>query len=67
MCMIENIRRSSRNIYLTINEDDIISVKKLSIAKYEYAKQFGNSDFLNAVSTLTTERDIEDSYSAVTI
>ena len=64
MCMIEKVRRSSRNIYLTINEDDIISIKKLPIAKYEYAKQFGNSDFINAVSVLTTEKDIEDIFTA---
>lgn len=67
MCVIERIRKSKKNIYLTIDDGIYTSVKKLPIEKYEYAKQFNNPDFLDAVSTLTTERDLDDSLDAVAI
>ncbi len=66
MCEIVKRRKSEKNMYLHIIDGDTYSVKKMPIAKYEYAKHFGD-DFLNAASTLTTERDLSDSYRAVLV
>lgn len=67
MCEIKRVRRSEKNVYLTIDDGVYTSVKKMPIAKYEYAKQFNNADFLEAASMMTTERDLDDSLSAVAI
>ena len=66
MCEIVKLRKSKKNVYLHIVDGDMYSVKKMPIAKYEYAKCFGD-DFLNIVSTPTTERDLADSYRAVLV
>ena len=67
MCAIKNIRQSKKNVYLTIDDGEYTSVKKLSIEKYKYAKQFNNPDFLNIVSEITTERDLNDALDAVAV
>ncbi len=64
-------RRSAKNVYLhLVNEDDdLYSVKKLPIEKYEYAVRLcggkENLDFLYKVGIDTNDRDIWDSYHSV--
>lgn len=62
---IKRIRKSQKNVYLTFDDGESTSVKKLPIAKYEYARLFNNLDFLEAVSIMTTEKDLDDALIAV--
>ena len=65
MCQITKKRKSNKFVYLHIIDGDMYSVKKMPIKSYEYAATFNNPDLLNAASILTNDRDVDDSYSAV--
>lgn len=63
-------RKSAEYVYLHLinEEDDLYSVKKLPIDKYEYALRLcGREDpeFLYKVGIRTHDRDIWDSYHSV--
>ena len=69
MCMIEEKRKSNKNIFLHFhNEDDMFfGVKKIPISKYNYAVKLcgkENADFLYKVSKTTSDRDIAESFYA---
>lgn len=65
MCEIFRTRKSDRNVYIELVDGEFGGVKKIPLQKFEWAKTFHNPDFLAATSTWTTDRDFNDSASAV--
>lgn len=65
MCEIYRTSQSARNVYIEMSDDEYWGLKKLPRAKYEWAKQFKNPDFLAEAAVWTTERDFNDSASSV--
>lgn len=66
MCKIFDTRRNRRSntVFIHVEDEEGIGIKKLSANQFDYAKRFKNSDFLNAVSRWTDDRDMENSYYA---
>ena len=67
MCKIYATRRSSRFVYIELDDEvnDYYGVKKITPEKFEFARRFGN-DFLNTVSQeTTTRRDESDAIKAM--
>jgi hypothetical protein len=66
MCKIFDTRRNCKTgtVFIHVEDEEGIGIKKLSVNNFNYAKSFKNSDFLNAVSSQTDDRDMENSYYA---
>lgn len=66
MCKIYDTRKNieTGTVFLHIEDDEAIGIKKLSLAKFDFAKKFKNMDFLDKVSSWTNERDLMNSYYA---
>ena len=65
MCKIINTRKTSSMVYIEIDDGEYWGVKKMPIEKFNFAKQFGNTDFLGQVGQWTTDRDFNASATAV--
>lgn len=66
-CKVYSTRKNpvTGNVYLHIEDDDQIGVKKLTGEQFDFAKKFKNLEFLNAVAKPTDDRDFNDSYDAI--
>ena len=64
MCNIRRVRLSKKAAYVDIEDELLYVVKKLPIDKFHYAEKFGNPDFINMVSSITSDRDFDDAWNA---
>ena len=68
MCKIYETRKSSSMVYIELRDDDIgyWGVRKLPIDKFDFAKRFGNMQFLSAASIPThADKDEDDAMLAI--
>lgn len=67
MCEIfeTRINQKANRVFIHLEDEVECAIRKLTIPQYEYARKFGNMDFIAATAKSTNDRDINASYYSV--
>ena len=64
VCKIISSRKTSRMVFLEVDDGEYWGLKKISVEDFDFAKSFRNNELLGMVSRWTTGRDFHDSVKA---